>query len=353
MKLKFIYWFSFYNIHSPTVRYRGSFTAKYFKENYGVDSYLILPAYRPATLLLFLKAYCSALLFRKKDSAIVIQSVYKNAFYSKALKLLVKIRNKNTFYDLDDADYLRYPPELIYHFLKNCSTVTVGSSELLKNLTKFNPNTFLITCPVKDLRIVKQKRNAILTLGWIGDFAKEHKQSLLESVFPALKNLPFQVKLILLGVCRKEEHAFLTQYFQAFEDVFVEMPEDVDWQDETAIQEKIATFDIGIATLMDTEFSRSKSAFKLKQCLNNGVPVLSSNISENNLFIDQGKNGYVCDTADDFRKRIIEFQEMEEDDYKRFSENARNSIHRFDLKNFCENFMRVFEKNEERYLKRE
>jgi len=147
-----------------------------------------------------------------------------------------------------------------------------------------------------------------------------------------------------MGVLRKEEYEFLTEYFKNFENVNVEIPQDIDWQNEVAIQQKITTFDIGIATLLDTEMYRSKSAFKLKQYLNNGVPVLSSNVSENNLFIDHGKNGYFCDTALQFQQRIIEFNGMKYDEYKVFSDHARGSIHKFNLTNFCDNLIIAYEK---------
>lgn len=345
MKLKFVYWFSFYNINSPTVRYRGKFTLDALKEHHGIDSYMILPSYDPATILLFIKAYFSALLFPKEGSLIVIQSVYTRSMYATALKLLVKIRRKNVFYDLDDADYLRYPPQTIYYFLKNCSALTLGSSELVKNLSKYNKNTVLITCPTKDLNIIKQTKNEMLTIGWIGDFTKGHKESLLRTFFPALIDLPFKVKLILMGVQRKEEYEFLSKYFPDFKNVLIEIPQNIDWMDETGIQQRIASFDIGIATLLDDEFNRSKSAFKLKQCFNNGVPVLSSNIAENNVFIDPGENGYFCDTAEEFRQRIIEFNEMSPAEYKVFSDHARNSIHRFDVKKFCADLISTYEKN--------
>lgn len=345
MKLKFVYWFAFYNINSPTVRYRGRFPLSYLKDNYGIDSYMILPSYYPSTIILFIGAYLSALLFPKKDSLVVIQSVYTKSAYATALKLLVKIRRKNVFYDLDDADYLRYPPETIYYFLKNCSTVTLGSSELVKNLSKYNKNAVLITCPTKDLKIVKQNKNKLLTIGWIGDFTKGHKESLLNTFFPSLIDLPFKVHLILMGVDRKEEYEFVMEYFKKFKNVSVEIPQNINWMDEVAIQEKISTFDVGIATLLDNEFSRSKSAFKLKQCFNNGVPVLSSNISENNVFIEHGKNGYLCDTTEEFRQRIIEFNGMTSSDYDVFSKNARNCIHKFDLTHFCELLINTYEKN--------
>ena len=67
MKLKFVYWFSFYNLNSPTVRYRGKYPLGYLRTNYGIDSYFITPGYNPFDLLKFLRAYFSALFFTKKD----------------------------------------------------------------------------------------------------------------------------------------------------------------------------------------------------------------------------------------------------------------------------------------------
>lgn len=342
MKLKFIYWFTFYNLASPTVRYRGQYPLEFLKNNYGIDSYFVYPGYRLAHIIHFVKAYFSALLFPKKDSLIVFQSINSNFIYSNALKLLAKVRKKQTFYDLDDADYLRFQPDTIFYFIRNCSRLTVGSTELLKNLSKLNSNATLITCPVPDFNIVKHKRNDLFTIGWIGDFGTGHKESLLKLFFPSLLNLPFKVKLILLGVGKKAEYDFLTAYFKNFENVTVEIPQDIVWTDETDIQQRIVTFDVGIATLLDNEFYRSKSAFKMKQCFNNGIPVLSSDIPENNLFLEHGKTGFFCSNPEDFTQRIIQLKEMSDEQYSHLSENARASIHCFDLKFFCDKLISTY-----------
>jgi hypothetical protein len=71
--VKYIYWFAFYNIGSPSVRYRAKYPLTFFKEKQGIRSVLIVPSYQPKKILQFLTAYFSALLFRKKDSLIVIQ----------------------------------------------------------------------------------------------------------------------------------------------------------------------------------------------------------------------------------------------------------------------------------------
>lgn len=341
--MRFVYWFAFYNLNSPTVRYRGKYTTDYLRENYGIDSWLIIPSHNIKTFLFFLKVYVSALFFPKRDSIIVIQSVYRKSLYPTALKLLVKLRKKITFYDLDDADYLRYPPENIFYFLKNCNVVTLGSTELVKNLAEYNKNCVLITCPTPDLNIMKERKNDVLTIGWIGDFQKTHKESLINSFFPALHELPFKIKLVLMGVVKQSEHDFLVDYFRKFEYIEVEIPQNIDWLNEEGIQRRICEFDIGIATLLDDEFSRSKSAFKLKQCLNNGVPVLSSNIAENNLFLEHGVNGFLCENAADFHQYILRFNNMNDEEYMTYSRNARNSTPLFDLKSYCDGLIKTYE----------
>ena len=320
----------------------------FLKINYRINPYFVTPSYNPTKVLNFLKAYFSALIFRKKGSLIIIQRVSSNFIYSNALKLLVKIRKTGTIYDLDDADYIDYSPKTIYYFIKNCSTVTVGSNELVKNLSKINRNTILNTSPTPNLNIVKRNKNSNLTIGWIGEFGGGHKESLLKYFFPSLKDLPFKVKLILLGVTVKSEYEFLINYFKSFENILLEMPQDIDWNNEEDIQKRIATFDIGIATLLDNELHRSKSAFKTKQYFNNGVPVLSSDLPENNFFITPGKNGFLCKTPFDFKQRVIEIHKMNRDSYTNLSKNARQSIHKFDLSQYCQELIKIYNKDQDK-----
>ncbi len=334
---KFIYWFAYYNLSSPSVRYRGKYPLEYLKNRCNINSYFITPGYKPIKIILFLRAYFSALLFRKSDSLIIIQRIHSGFIYSTLLKFLIKVRPINTFYDLDDADYLDYPSKTIYYFIENCSGVFFGSRELVKNLSRYNKNIQLNTSPTPDLGIVKTKKNSVLTIGWIGDFAGGHKEALLNFFFPALKELPFKIKLVILGVGRKYESdfQFLTDYFKSEANINLEMPRNIDWNNETDIQKRITEFDIGIATILDSELHRSKSAFKMKQYLNNGVPVLSSDLPENNYFLNEGRNGFLCSSAEKFRQRIIEINEMRNDEYMKLSNQARQSINNFNLTTYC------------------
>jgi glycosyltransferase involved in cell wall biosynthesis len=206
-----------------------------------------------------------------------------------------------------------------------------------------NKRIILNTSPTLDLNIIKEGKNDLFTIGWIGDFKGGHKESLVNIFFPALKDLPFQIKLILLGVHINSDFEYLKNYFKDFKNLQLEIPKNIDWQNEKEIQNRISEFDIGIATLLDNELHRSKSAFKLKQYLNNGIPVLSSAIPENISFVEEGKNGFYCETSDDFRKRIIEINEMSSFDYNKLSAAARSGISKFNLKHYTETLMSNFE----------
>ena len=336
-EVRFIYWFAYYHLDSPSVRYRAKYPLEYLKSNYHINSYFVIPGYSFYHIRVFLRAYFSALLFRKAGSLIVIQRIHSSFIYATLLKLLIRFRPSQTFYDLDDADYLEYPSKTIFHFIKHCSGVFVGSRELLNNLSKLNANVILNTSPVPELSINKSERNATLTIGWIGDFTGGHKESMMNCFFSALNDLPFKIRLILLGVGRRDQNdfIFLKEYFRPMEHIHLIMPSGIQWNDERAIQKHIREFDIGIATLLDNELCISKSAFKVKQCLNNGVPVLSSDLPENKFFIQDGRNGFLCSTPEEFRQRIIEISEMTNSEYIKLSAQAKLSTRDFNLATYC------------------
>ncbi|MBI9035414.1 MAG: glycosyltransferase [Bacteroidales bacterium] len=337
----FIYWFAYYNEDSPSVRYRAQYPLQYFEEKFNIKSRLIIPGYHPKRLFRFVLNYFQALFFRKKNSVIVIQRVHSNFIYSNLLKLLVTINKKYTVYDLDDSDYLYMPSKPIYSFAKKCHFIAAGSREIAGHLSKYNKNIILTTSPTPNLNIVKTSRSSIFTLGWIGGFGGDHKISLVDLVFPAIKELDFPCKFTLMGVTKEADEQFIINYFKSNEYIRVEIVKNIDWKNEPEIQRMISSFDLGISTLLDNEIQRSKSGIKAKQYLNNGVPVLSTKLPENDWVVKDGYNGYFCDYTDDFKNRMIEFSKMDEHTYQYFSKNARKSISEFDCQKYYEDFMKI------------
>ena len=75
--------------------------------------------------------------------------------------------------------------------------------------------------------------------------------------------------------------------------------------------------------------------------MNNGVPVLSTNLPENNTVVVEGVNGYFCTTTNDFIERLNQFYKMSNSDYLQFSKNARKSISNFDHNKYFTDFERI------------
>ncbi len=328
-ELKFIYWFAYYGLDSPSVRYRAEYPLKYFKEKYNVDYTLVIPGYSMMAICKFIIAYISALVFPASKSLIVIQRVRSNFVYAKLLKLLVNLKKNNTVYDIDDSDYLEHKAETIYYFAKKCNAVSAGSKKIAEHLSQYNNKVIHTTSPIFDLGIIKKNKNDVFTVGWIGGFGWGHKNSLVLSAFPALKKLSFNFRLIIIGVVSEVDFNFIKDYFKENSNIELEIPKNIEWKNEFSLQEKIVSFDIGIATLLDTEIQISKSGIKAKQYLNNGVPVLSTNLPENNSVIEDGVNGYFCSTVDAFQEKITEFYKMDNEKYQWFSNNARQLSKRF------------------------
>lgn len=175
------------------------------------------------------------------------------------------------------------------------------------------------------------------------DFFKENKNVGNYFIVPSygLKGISFHLKLIVVGVLKLDDLEFIKNYFQDNSNIEIEIPLEIDWNDEVDIQKRIVLFDVGIATLTNSEMQLSKSGIKAKQYMNNGVPVLSTNLPENNAVVLDGVYGYFCDTTNDFKERINQFYKMTDTDYLQFSKNARESISNFDHNKYFTDFEKI------------
>ncbi len=98
----------------------------------------------------------------------------------------------------------------------------------------------------------------------------------------------------------------------------------------------ITTFDFGVSPLVDHEFIRAKSAFKLKQYFASGIPALASPVGENNTFLQDQVTGFFCNTIDDFTHKIKLVNELTQNEYEALTKNALETSKLFDLKHFSE-----------------
>jgi glycosyltransferase involved in cell wall biosynthesis len=289
----------------------------------------------------FILVYISVLLFQKKNSIIVFQKIRTNRIYAAALKLLLYLRPENTIYDIDDPDYLTFNKKTINHFIQNAEKCTVGSAALYDYASKLNPNSFLLTSPVIYHNETRNNTNTIFTIGWIG-YYNAHRNSLKELLFPALSNHNFDIRLVLLGVSNSKDILEIQAMFANSPNITLDIPIGINWLDEMSVYKRICTFDIGVSPLLNTDVNQAKSAFKLKQCLSCGVPVLASPVGENNSFIKNGVNGYFCIDSSEFRMKIITMKELHVNAYNDMAKNALETTNEFNMNLYTNNLTGLF-----------
>lgn len=347
-----IYFFSSFNLTSVSARCRGLYPLEYLKEKHGIQFSFVYPGYRLNEIFHFAIVFVEVLFFRKRNSVIVFHKLHNAGVYTRCLKLLLFFRKSATVYDTDDADYIRYGSENIYHFAKKCSICFVGSDFLKLHLENFNSKVFRLTSPVLDHGKISEARNQKLHLGWVGDFGLNrgemsaycHKRSVSELLIPALKKVSFDLKLTILGIRNPEDAKDIRGVLKDQKNIELDFPLNVNWMNEEEVYRRIAQFDIGLSPLIDHEFNRAKSAFKAKQYLSCGVPVLASPVGENCKFVRHGENGYLCRDSDEFYKSLTTFQSMEEAEYRSFSDYALKIKDSFSVEGFGAKFFKLLDR---------
>lgn len=351
MKFNHIYWFASYHLDSPSTRYRAKYPLDFLVDNQLISYDLIFPQRTVKGLLRFFKTYLKALFFKKSNDIIVIQKVCSNGFFAKALQCLVLFRKENTLYDLDDAEYLRQPTATLHFFLRHCEKITVGSEALCQYALQFNSKVYLQTSPVVSHCFQKKEKNDTLTIGWAGDVGNgniiskpfSHKTSLFQLLFPALKLMTIPLNICILGVKNEADVEEIKAFFQEKTNINIEIPFPLNWQNDMWLYEKMTTWDIGVSPMILHPFNEAKSAFKAKQYLSCGLPVLASPTGENTSFVLDGQNGFICNNTTEFYDKIMQFEVMDKAKYEQMSRNALDSKIHFSIARYCTIFLKIME----------
>jgi glycosyltransferase involved in cell wall biosynthesis len=127
-------------------------------------------------------------------------------------------------------------------------------------------------------------RHDVFTVGWIGSPSTTRY---LNEVQPALSTLSEggKARLLLVGA----EHISL-------DGVPIESRR---WTEASEVQD-VHDFDVGIMPLTDDPWSRGKCGYKLIQYMACGLPVIASPVGINNQIVEQGVNGFLAQTPDDW-----------------------------------------------------
>lgn len=130
------------------------------------------------------------------------------------------------------------------------------------------------------------KKHSKFIIGWIGSPSSSLYLLSLNNVLEEFtRNMNAEVHLIGFDKTLKSSLKFNYKI--------------IEWSEETEVQ-NIQKFDVGIMPLPNTPFERGKCGFKLVQYMGCRKPVVASPVSENNIIVEHGINGFLAQTESEW-----------------------------------------------------
>ncbi len=255
--------------------------------------------------------------------------------------LYVKVFKKKVIYDFDDAIWMAHISEhnSVALALKNVNKVkricgwaykvSCGTEYLCNYARKYNSNViYNPTCVDTERRhnIICNHDVQRVTIGWTGSFST---LKYLDQVIPILKKLQEKYDFDVKIICNQQP-TFDIKNLQYIE-----------WSEENEVKE-LATCQIGLMPLTNDEWSEGKCGFKLVQYLSLEIPAVSSPVGVNKKIIDDGVNGFLCNTDEDWYN-AIEKMMLDTDLRKRMGKEGRKKIiEQYSLQSNKDNFLSLF-----------
>ncbi len=214
----------------------------------------------------------------------------------------IRCLNPRLIFDIDDAIW-EPPAHVDSVFLRCmdfgwvrkmaglCRHAVVGNRHLAEYVKRYNPSiTIIPTC----IDITKHNSKQIITdtnkvtLGWVG---LKDNLGYLEPIEPVIRRLASKHALQLSIATGRDYHLDGVEV--------VNHP----W----TLDEEIAYLheaDIGLMPLKDTPRARGKCAFKALQYMAVGVPCVVSPVGMNTEVIDDGVNGFLADSPEEWETKL-------------------------------------------------
>lgn len=289
-----------YSLQWASSRYRAYRYAERL-QSMGIDSRVLPPPQPGLTSRIFylLKLFAS---LPRVDVVFIQKKLFPRPFFS-----LMRLLNRRIVFDFDDALFARpssvdpaaFRQDAIRRRLKatlrGASHVVAGNDYLKAYALRHNPRVAVIPTPVESDApepLWPRHANASrLFLGWTG---KSENLIYLRELAPvfreirALADHPVALKVICDAPFSLEEIEVIN----------------VPWRLESEL-EALQAIDIGLMPLYDDDWSRGKCGFKLLLFMSLGIPVVASAVGINRQIIQDGVNGYLASSDQEWVGKLL------------------------------------------------
>ena len=225
--------------------------------------------------------------------------------------IIAKILKKKYIYDFDDAIWLpnysqsnaRFHKLKAYgkvkHIIRWADEVCVGNEFLKSYALEFNSNVQVIPTTVDTINVhnkITDHDSEELIIGWTGSHTT---MDYLPFLVPVLQRLEKEFKF---------KFRIISNHPPQFQ---LDSLEFVKWNKDTEIED-LSKINIGVMPLEDSAWTKGKCGFKGLQYMALQIPSVMSNVGVNNEIIDSKRNGFLCETADDWYSTLHELMSKPE-----------------------------------------
>ena len=264
-----------------------------FREGHFIQKiYYLLRAFFKRTILLF-SIYRYDIVFIHREVAHVGPPIFE--------WIMAKVFRKKIIYDFDDAiwklNYSQKNPWVKYFkapwkVAKICqwaNLVCCGNKYLADYAGQFNTNVNLIPTTIDtNYHTKRQVANSTLTIGWTGTLTTlKH----IDIILPALQKLEKKYSFKFRVIANDKPNLDLQSL------------EYVEWNKNSEIED-LSTIDIGLMPLPDEEWEKGKCGFKGLQYMALEIPTVMSPVGVNSEIIEDGKNGFLASTEEEWIEKI-------------------------------------------------
>ncbi|MBS1573225.1 MAG: glycosyltransferase family 4 protein [Bacteroidetes bacterium] len=219
--------------------------------------------------------------------------------------IIAKIFCKKMIFDFDDAIWVPVAsennriakffkwPSKIATICKISYKVSAGNEYLAAFASKYCKNVEIVPTVVNTELVHNKLQNQQTdnpNIGWTGTFST---LKYLDLVIPALQNLQLKYNFTFIVIANKNPELRLRNY------------QFIEWRKETEAAD-LLKMHIGLMPLLDDEISKGKCGFKAIQYMSLGIPALVSPVGVNANIVDDGVNGFVCESIDDWENKLEE-----------------------------------------------
>jgi glycosyltransferase involved in cell wall biosynthesis len=219
--------------------------------------------------------------------------------------LIAYVFRKKIIYDFDDSIWLtdKIDESKFEKLLRWRSKVTLickwsyrvscGNTYLAEYAKKFNPNVIVNPTTIDtNLKhnLLKEHintsiSNSSIVIGWTGSHSTLKYLNLVESVLKYLEKKYQQVQFLVIADSEPKLDLVRLDFIK--------------WNKESEVED-LLKIDIGIMPLPEDDWTKGKCGFKALQYMSLGIPAVASPVGVNTEIIDNGENGFLCQSEEDW-----------------------------------------------------